>query len=152
MFGVMAPADLRAQGVSVISPNGGEVRASGASTEVSWAAPDGAVNFKLQYSIDNGATWRPIVSGTVTGSSYEWTVPAQAANKTNCLVRVTGFDSDSRKIGVSRSAKPFTIEVVKIVSPNGGETLAPGVIQTVAWTTHGTVREVARVNILKEPV
>jgi len=133
--------------VTVLVPNGGEVIPSGSPYTIWWEAPPDAVSFKLRYSMDNGTTWKPIVSG-ITEKSYGWEVPTLRKNKTKCLVKVIGYDGSEKKVGADRSDWPFTIEVVKLTSPNGGETLTPGDIPTITWTTYETKKDVARV-ILK---
>jgi parallel beta-helix repeat protein len=143
----MAATDLHAQGVKVISPNGGEVWGSGSSQDITWEAPASAINFKLQYSVDSGVTWRSVVSGTVTGSSYSWEVPVQTANRMKCLIKVIGLDSNNQKIGADKSDAPFQIEVIRLTSPKGGETFAPGTAHHVTWTTNKTARDVLSVSI-----
>jgi hypothetical protein len=134
---------------SAFTPNGGEVLPSGGIYTIRWDAPIEAVNFKLKYSMDNGLTWNPIpnTGDFVQGKSYDWTVPKPWGNKKNCLVKVTWYDSSGAKIGADRSDAPFTIEVVKLTSPNGGDTLTSGDIHTVTWATNNTKNPVAKVKL-----
>jgi len=133
--------------VTLLTPNGGEVIYSGSDYTIEWGAPLEMVSFKLKYSMDNGTTWKPIDSG-ITETSYDWPVPTPLKNKKNCLVKVIGYDGSDKKVGADESDSTFTIEVVKLTWPNGGETLTSGDIPTITWTTHETKRDVARV-ILK---
>jgi hypothetical protein len=50
-------------------------------------------------------------------------------------------------VGVAISAAPFTIEVVKVASPNGGETWKEGETHDITWTTNGTKKPVAKVKL-----
>jgi hypothetical protein len=133
--------------LALVTPNGGEIFASGEVAPIQWQAPPTATHFNLQYSINNGLTWKTITNG-VTGSSFDWTVPPQTGNKTKSKVRVIAFDASNKKLGTDPSAGPFTIEVVKLSAPNGGETLTGGAVQTIMWDTHETIHPVASVKLL----
>jgi hypothetical protein len=99
------------------------------------------------YSKNNGTTWITIAND-VTGTSYNWKVPKPLANKGNCLVKVIGYNSSGVKVAEDTSDATFTIEVVKLTSPNGGETLTSGTIHTITWRTNGTQKRVAKVKLL----
>jgi hypothetical protein len=49
-------ADILFGSMTLLTPNGGEVLASGFPYTISWTAPSSAVKFKLKYSVDNGRT------------------------------------------------------------------------------------------------
>ena len=136
--------------ITVTSPNGGEVIPSGSVFSVQWVSPSDAVKFVLMYSVDNGITWVsiPNASNVITGTSYNWTVPKPWDNRKNkCLIKVKGYDTKGIKIGADKSNVPFTIEVVKVTSPNGGETLTPDNLLTIAWTINATKKSVAKVKL-----
>ena len=116
-------------------------------TTVQWQAPATAAKFDLQYSVDNGATWKPVATG-VTGMSYDWTVPVQKANKPKSRVRVTARTGSNTKVGTDHSDAPFTIEVVRLDYPNGGERVASGATATIRWTTNATAKSVAKTKVL----
>ncbi len=132
--------------IKVLYPNGGEVIASGSSHTVKWQTSTGAVEFDLQYSMNNGTSWTTIVTG-IAGSSYNWTVPKPTANKNKCLVKVKGYDSSDVLLGLDVSDSTFTIEVVKVTSPNGGENWKVGSTHAITWTTNGTKNPVAKVKL-----
>jgi hypothetical protein len=116
----------------------------GESYGICWKAPLEAVKFDLYYSLNNGAPWNFIKS--VTGMyCVHWDVPVVTVNKKKCRVKVIGYDSNGVKVSEDISDKPFTIEVLRIISPNGGETLKPGDTSTIQWTTHKTIRPVAKI-------
>jgi hypothetical protein len=50
-------------------------------------------------------------------------------------------------VGCKKSNAPFSIEVVKVTSPNDGS-LAPGDPLTITWTTNATAGEIAKVKLL----
>jgi PKD repeat protein len=127
--------------LTLVSPNGGEVIPSGSTYTIQWNAPPTAVKFTLKYSINNGSKWK-LIAKNRTGTSYNWTVPVQKNNKKNCLVKVISFNSSGTKVGEDISDSTFTIEVVKVTSPDGGETLTSGNTYAITWTTNGTIRPV----------
>jgi uncharacterized repeat protein (TIGR01451 family) len=132
--------------LNVTSPNGGSVLASGAPTTITWTAPAAAVAFNLDYSITNGSKWKSIVKG-VGGRSYGWTVPATKNNKPASKVRITSYDAAAKKLGTDTSDAAFTIEVVRVNSPNGGESLTSGTIASITWSSNATVRPVTKVKL-----
>jgi hypothetical protein len=62
-------------------------------------------------------------------------------------LRVIGFNASGTVVGSDRSDKPFTIEVVKVIQPNGGETLKSGDPYTIKWEVNGTKSPVATVKL-----
>ena len=131
--------------LTLLSPNGSEILPRGSTYGIQWVAPSQAVLFNLSYSIDNGATWKSIVNRT-SETSYDWEVPILANNRKG-LVRVTGLSSKGRTIGKDRSDSTFTIEGVRILFPNGVETLKSGETRLIVWDTNATAADVAATKI-----
>jgi hypothetical protein len=130
--------------VKLLSPNGGEVIPSGSSYTIQWQAPANAHHYTLKLSMDNGMTWSTIASN-ITGNSYDWDVPIPWNNKRKCFIKVIAFNASNVKIGADSSDGPFTIEVIKLNTPNGGETLTSGSTYNITWTTNQTIRPVSKV-------
>jgi hypothetical protein len=101
----------------VLSPFGGEVWGTGMTHTVEWYGERAEVFF----SMDKGTTWEQIGTGIVTGTSLEWNVPAVAERQKKCLIKVVGYDIWNNDLGSDTSDKPFTIDVVEITYPKGGE-------------------------------
>ena len=134
--------------IILITPNGGEKIPSGSMYTIKWGAPPEAVKFTLEYSLNNGSSW-VLIASNITGTSYEWKVPAPTANKTQCFVRVTGYDSSGVVVGSpDKSSSTFTIEVVKVVAPNGGEQLKSGSTYSISWEVNETSSPVSTVKVL----
>jgi hypothetical protein len=96
--------------LELLSPNGGEMISAGSTYSIAWSAPSEAVNFRLMYSVNNGKTWKKIHSAPyVIGLSYDWIVPALSNSKNKCLVKITGFDVNGKKLETDRSDATFTI-------------------------------------------
>jgi hypothetical protein len=136
----------------ILQPNGGEPIPAGELYPIEWEAPIDATMFKLKYSLDNGVTWKAIAPGFLTGTSYDWPVPIPSNNKTKCLVRVDaywiGYNGNNVKIGTDTSDAPFTIEVLKLDTPDGGEPpLTSGDQFFITWTTNPNAPPVKRVQL-----
>lgn len=144
--GVTTPLTTR-----ILQPNGGESIPAGDLYSIAWEAPIDATKFKLQYSLDNGSTWKAIAPGFLTVTSYDWLVPVPSNNKHKCLVKViaywVGYNGNDAKIGTDISDAPFTIEVLKLDAPNGGESLTSGSQFPITWTTNPNVPPVNRVQL-----
>jgi len=130
--------------VKLLSPNGGEVIPSGSSYTIQWQAPANAHHYTLKLSMDNGMTWSTIASN-ITGNSYDWNVPIPWNNKRKCFIKVIAFNASNVKIGADSSDGPFTIEVIKLNTPNGGETLTSGSTYNITWATNSTKKPVSKV-------
>jgi hypothetical protein len=90
--------------------------------------------------MDGGATWSLIKTLDGAVRDCDWEVPTPTSNKTNCYVKVVAY-SGSKVVGTDRSAKPFTIGVVRLVAPNdpgGREILISGSRYTIWWEIYGT--------------
>jgi hypothetical protein len=148
-FVALLSSDLKGGPVVLLSPNGGEVAKTGDDLVINWEADAEAHAFKLLYSTDNGLTWKPITTGTVTGTSYPWTVPPLPRNRPKARVKIKGYDAaGTTKLGSDKSDEPFTIEVLRLDYPNGGEPpFLSGRDITITWTTHATIRPVTQVKL-----
>jgi chitodextrinase len=70
-----ATTQAATRGLTVTSPNGGESWTVGTTRSITWSS-FGLTSLRLEYSVDNGATWT-VINGNVAASSgvYAWTVP-----------------------------------------------------------------------------
>jgi len=89
--------------VFVTSPNGGENWQPGTSHNITWDS-DGVTNVKIEYSDDNGASWRVINYETTSDGIYSWTIPY--IDSSICLVKITETN------GYDVSNLVFTIAIV----------------------------------------
>lgn len=125
--------------ITVLAPNGGDMVPAGSTYIVQWGAPVEAVKFRVFYSLNNGSSWTRIGDG-VTDKYLAWTVPTPTSNRKKCLVKVVGYRDVAmrKKVGQDKSDSVFVVEVIRLTSPNGGETLSSGDRVDITWTTHGT--------------
>jgi hypothetical protein len=111
--------------------------------EIRWTGLPDATRYNLQYSFDNGSTWK-FVSDNIAETSYNWDIPALTKNQTKCRIKVTAYDVQGQQTDSDTSDGPFTIEVIRVVSPNGGEEWLSGETRPVEWaaTTRNTVDKI----------
>jgi FtsP/CotA-like multicopper oxidase with cupredoxin domain len=128
--------------VKLLSPNGGDVLPTNSLYPIQWQAPPRATRFVLHYSLDNGTTWT-LIAKNVQGTTYNWRVPKVVKNQKTTLIRVTAIAANSTIVGSDISNAVFTIQVMKLTSPNGGEDWSG--FQNITWTTHATKRAVTKV-------
>jgi photosystem II stability/assembly factor-like uncharacterized protein len=89
-YSVSSPA----QPIVLLQPNGGEVFQIGTKYNIIWQVQPGITNVKIEYSIDAGANWLPIVSSTPAGNgSYAWNVPNNPS--VNCLIRISDVSNSA---------------------------------------------------------
>jgi hypothetical protein len=133
--------------MTITSPDGGDILPAGSTWTITWTAPSEAVRFNLFYSTNNGVSWRTIARN-VTGTSYHWHIPAAERNKTQCKVRVVGYNARGEKIASDISVGTFAIQVVRLTSLNGGQELTSGTSSTIQWTTYSTARDVTTAKLV----
>jgi len=138
--------DVGLVGVNLLDPDGGEFAPSGGSYPITWEAPGDATAFNLFYSLNNGTSWN-LFATDVTGSTYEWPVPVVPSNKKSCRVKIEEVDGTGSKVGEDKSSGPFTIEVVGLTSPNGGEFVSSGGLWEITWTTNTPKNPVSSVKL-----
>jgi hypothetical protein len=136
--------------IEFISPNYTEIIPAGTEYTVEWKAVPEADHFKLRYSLNKGKNWIAIEKG-ILGTTFNWLVPTPTRNKKKCLMKVIAYDSADKKTAEEISAAFFTIEVIRITSLNGDDTLISGNTYNIEWDTHGTKEEIAKV-VLKYTV
>jgi len=133
--------------MTITSPDGGEILSTGSTWTITWTAPSEAVRFNLFYSTNNGFSWRTIARN-VTGTSYQWHIPAVVRNNKQCKVRVVGYNARGGKIASAISAGTFAIQVARITSLNGSQELTSGTSSTIQWTTYSTARDVTNAKLM----
>ena len=124
---------LQAQTIQLTSPNGGESLVGGTTKSITWSYTN-IDNIKIEYSLNNGLTWKVITESTPASAlSYNWTVPCIGSTKAK--VRITS----TLQFIQDESNATFTIPepIVNITYPNGGESFGTGTGQYIEWLTTG---------------
>jgi hypothetical protein len=134
--------------IILLTPNGGETIPSGSTYDILWEATPLAESFDLFYSLDSGVSWI-LIAKDVRNTIQSWTVPKTIGNKKACFVKVIGYNTArTKQIGSDTSDKPFTIEVVKLTSPNGGGApLKQNDIINISWTAYETSEPITKVQL-----
>ena len=132
-------------GLVVLSPNGGNAVSAGSVYDIRWGAPPAAQRFTIKYSKDGGSTWKKLAV-QYANTTFKWSVPLTTKNMKNWLIGVDAFDATGAYLGSDISDAKFTLEVVRVTSPNAG-TFTAGAPMTVTWDTNATKRPVSSVKI-----
>jgi predicted small secreted protein len=127
--------------LALLSPNEWEVIPSGSTYNITWCAPSEAVEFKLQYSTNNGETWKTIASN-LSGMTHQWEVPVLQSTRVACHVKVVAYDDTGIKVGADKSDDLFRIEVASITAPFIFEIVPKGTVAyPVTWTMSAAISE-----------
>jgi hypothetical protein len=126
--------------ITVTSPNTAVTWYVGNTNTVTWTNTTlSGPNVKIEYSIDAGASWLPVVASVANTGTYNWVIPNTPS--TTCLVKVsdattpTTFDVSNVNFTI---ASPWIL----VGSPNGGEVLNGCSVPTITWTKAGTTNNV----------
>jgi len=76
-----------AAALTLISPNGEESWAAGSIETIQWHSPVSWPEVKLEYSVNNGASWTTIIAAAANEGSHNWIIPYSVSNQ--CLVRIS---------------------------------------------------------------
>ena len=118
--------------VTVISPNGGECLKPGDEYKIRWEAACWLDSLKIQYSTNGGTNWETIITPTENDSLFTWLIPNTPSD--SCLIKVADLDCDPYDI--SDAVFEITGEPgLKVISPNGGETLTAGIDYEITWSS-----------------
>ena len=124
------------------APNGGEVLYPNTTAVIKWYSAFVSNNVSLEYSIDNGTNWVPIIGSYAnntggalpTEGTYSWLVPNTPS--VQCLVRVKDAANASAS-DVSNAV--FTIRPhITVLTPNGGESGTRCSAYNITWAAGGT--------------
>ncbi len=135
----MSPANFTiAARMAVTYPNGGENLQVGSNQNITWTAPSGVIQVKIEYSTNGGSSWTTIASGVPNNGIYAWETPNTPSAQ--CRVKVSDYNNSSI---TDMSDSDFRIvSGVTVVSPNGGEQLRVGRIHYINWTAPSGIYKV----------
>ena len=119
--------------LTITAPNGGEEWQSGVSQVITWQS-SGVDSVKIEYSLNNGATWETIIDSLINSDAYSWNpVPEVDDFKAASIIRISDA-SDGKPIDESDGT--FTIKPVpsiNLLEPNGGEEYTAGESVNILW-------------------
>ncbi len=121
--------------ISLIAPNGSEKWQAGTNQLIKWQSK-GIDSVKIDYSIDNGASWIFVALNKTNSGSFSWN-PVPDTPTPNARVKI----SDAGKGSIfSISSNSFSITAhpaISITKPAGGEIWYSGTSQQIKWTSSG---------------
>ena len=85
--------EVKAKILDVTAPNGGETWLLGENHDITWNYMSGIANVKIEYSLDNGANWSPVVNSTPCDGTYNWLIPNKNSNQ--CLIKISDADDSA---------------------------------------------------------
>lgn len=119
------------QSLKMISPVGGESWEAGTAKKIQWYS-SGLDSVKIEYTTDNGNHWNLITVDKKNTGIYYWE-PLPNTPSTLAKVRIMdAYDGDPS----TESTNTFNIvpePKLRIISPNGGETLYSGGNRKLEW-------------------
>lgn len=122
--------------ITVTAPVQGDNYYFGETKNITWSASNLTGNYlKIQYSLDSGQKWLPIIASVYNGGAHAWKVPAQASNK--ALIKITST-TDSSISGITNGAFKIVPPIIKVLTPNtGNENWLVGENKNITWTSTG---------------
>ena len=131
-------ASFTVGGLQLIAPSGGERWQGGNTQNITWQASTNISNIKIEFSTNNGTSWQTIVSSTPANAlSYAWTIPNISSNQ--ALVKLSDVSSSAI---ADTSSSTFTISLLRLTSPNGGEDLQIGKNWDITWVNSSDISQV----------
>ncbi|MBI1938936.1 MAG: hypothetical protein HYS25_12560 [Ignavibacteriales bacterium] len=121
--------------IKVTSPNGGETLMDGETHAIQWSSAN-ITYVRIQFSIDNGATWSLVADSAKSLGNFSWQVPNIISSQ--CKIRIVSADGQT----ADESDNVFSIiknsnESIRIVSPAGGESWEGGTAKEIKWYSSG---------------
>jgi hypothetical protein len=120
-----------AQSIKVLSPNGGEIWEAGTTHTIQWQSSGINDELEVQFTTD-GSQWRRIARVNSSTTQVSWMVD----NRPSEIARVRVITKDEAVSDVSDAIftiTPDPLDQLRIISPNGGETLTSGSAYTIQW-------------------
>jgi hypothetical protein len=78
--------------LTVTAPDGGEIWPRRSTQTITWNSTGNVGNVEIYYSTDGGSAWILITGSTANNGSYQWTLPNESSDQTNCLVKIAALD------------------------------------------------------------
>lgn len=132
-----------AKGITLISPNGGEILTSGTPLVITWTYSGFNGNEQVLIALEGATDYGPIAYGTISQGSLSWLAGQKmdgsfAAPAADYRIIIEVRDSDE---SYDLSDAAFTISppasVVALLAPNGGEMLEKGKAFDINWSCAG---------------
>ncbi len=131
------------EGFRIISPNGGEQLTVGSRFTITWESWGIREDVKIIYSTDNQTTWTVISDATENDGKYDWIVPDTPSDDCTVYISKTSGgepdDSNDQSFSIIQQSQ----SVLRVLSPNGGESWDAGSLQEIKWACTGDINNVS---------
>jgi len=127
------------QVIEIIKPDSNSKWLPGMKYYIVWTHTGDFPYVRIEYSIDGGASFTPIVTNQSNSNPYyEWTIPSSPSS--SCFVKVTNTQNEN----VYAISEMFQIpaQEIDITYPVFGATLISGMKYYITWQTTGNVEKV----------
>jgi len=123
-----------APSVTVTYPNGGEIFYIGMVYKLWWSNKGSVGDIKIDYTTDNGTTWKVVVSRINNTGTYNWKIPDDQS--VHCRIRVSDASNDAI-VDISDALFSIAPPYIRVSAPNGGEVWYTGYKHTINWKGEG---------------
>ncbi|MCP4221247.1 MAG: hypothetical protein GY765_41860, partial [bacterium] len=120
--------------ITVTTPNGSGEYDIGSTVAVTWTTTGTVGDVKIEYSPDNGTTYKTIIASTPNTEIYNWTAPDDIS--ASCLLKVSSVTGDLSDVSSGNFA---ILPIMAITSPAAAVQWQAEEAQTVTWTCSGTL-------------
>ena len=127
------------QVIEITKPDSNSKWLPGMKYYIVWTHTGDFPYVRIEYSIDGGASFTPIVTNQSNSNPYyEWTIPSSPSS--SCFVKVTNTQNEN----VYAISEMFQIpaQEIDITYPVFGATLISGMKYYITWQTTGNVEKV----------
>ncbi len=149
---------IAAPTITLVSPNGGDSWAAGATKTIQWSYVGNSGSFVKIELLKAGAVSSTISYFSSIGSagtgSYNWSIPSTLVSGSDYRIKIT---STTNGTCTDISDTYFNIvgpppPTISVVSPNGGESFTAGTTKTIQWSYGGNPGSFLKVELLKSGV
>lgn len=138
-FTIQAP--VPADGITVLTPNGGETLVRGTTAQIRWSST-GSVGSTVKITIRRGTYTGTLFGSTPNDGVQAWNIPASYATGADFSIEITSLANpaitDSSNAGFTISASA-PVAGITVTAPNGGESFTQGGTLPVTWTSTGDI-------------
>lgn len=121
---------------------------AGSDVAICWSSEEAGDTVRIEYSIDDGASWRVIFPKTSNDGSQGWTIPDGIASNT-CRIRVGSIEypdvtavSSLFAIDVKPTPEPEIRRELVITVPTENTVWTAGTQETIRWSSEAVGSEV----------
>ncbi|MDZ7766898.1 MAG: hypothetical protein U5K00_21195 [Melioribacteraceae bacterium] len=123
--------------ISIIEPTGTAEWKSGTQQAIAWSS-SGIDSVKIEYSLNNGGTWLPVIETFEAGiGGYTWNPVVDVDDfKRNSKIRVSDAE-DGKPFAESQAFTIKPVPAITVTAPNGGEEYENSESFPITWTSIG---------------